>query len=253
MSQSATISAFVICMNEENQIRRCLESISWCDEIIIIDSGSTDRTLDICKEYTSKIFQRPWPGFVAQKQFGLDQCTSEWILNIDADEEVTHDLKLEIKELLSKPVTFDGFELPRVVNYLGGFWRKGGWYPEFRLRLCRRAKTRWGGSSPHERAIVDGPTMKLKGELHHYTYSTIASQVRSLNSLSSASATTLWEGGVRASLFKIVVHPVARFIKFYLIRRGYREGFRGFVVALIDAFGVLLKYVKLWEKEHFHS
>jgi glycosyltransferase involved in cell wall biosynthesis len=241
------ISAFIVCMNEEQQIRRCLESIKWCDEIVIIDSGSTDKTLDICREYTDRIFVRPWPGFVAQKGFGLEQCRGEWVLNLDADEAVTPELRDEMLAAVTAPGDYNGFYLLRVVFYLGKFWRKGGWYPEYRLRLCRRAVTTWGGSDPHEKAIVEGATTRLNSELWHFTYDNISNQIRSLNKFASDTAATLYGKGKRFSVSQLILNPIARFIKFYVFRKGYKEGFRGFLVAIFETFYVFLKYAKLWE------
>ena len=131
MEGRSSISAFIICFNEEANIRRALESVRWCDEIIIVDSGSTDSTLSICKEYNVKIFERPWPGFVLQKRFALEQCSKDWVLNIDSDEEVTPELREEIKEILtldhSKVPVADGYLLLRVVFYMNKWWKKGGW------------------------------------------------------------------------------------------------------------------------------
>ena len=244
-----TISAFVVCKNEDFQIRRCLESLRWCSEIIVVDSGSTDKTLEICKEYTSKVFHRDWTGYVDQKAFALEKCCGEWILNIDADEEISPALKEEIIEALSSPSVgnINGFYLSRVVFYLGRWWRQGGWYPEYRLRLCRRAATTWGGDDPHEKAIVTGETRRLKGELHHYTYADIRDHVARLNGYSSSAAMSLHVKGKTASLSDILLRPLFRFFKFYIARRGYRDGFPGFLVAILESHYVFLKYVKLWE------
>ena len=247
----AGISAFITCCNEADNIRRCLESVKWCDEIVVVDSGSTDGTLEICKQFTDRIYQRPWPGFVEQKRFALEQCTCDWVLNIDADEEVSPSLKAEMLAILqnsrASPATIRGFYVPRVVFYIGRWWFKGGWYPEYRLRFCQRAYTSWGGHDPHEKAIVDGATAKLKQPLHHYTYTDFSDQVRSLNSLSSSAAASLFEHGKRASFVEIAVRPIVRFVKFYFIKFGYREGLAGFIVACLEAYYVFLKYAKLWE------
>ena len=250
-SRNSTISVFVVCCNEEQKIRRCLESVSWCDEIVVIDSGSTDSTLEIVRNFTQKIISRPWPGFVEQKRFGLEQCTGEWVLNLDADEEVSPELRSEISALLARDaqgaVTQNGFELQRTVFFLGKWWRKGGWYPERRLRLCRREVTTWGGDNPHEKAIVQGAVGRLGGELYHFTYTNLADQVRSLNSLSTAAAETLFAKGVSGSLAACVTRPLARFVKFYLIKKGFLEGPEGLLVALMETWSVFLKYAKLWE------
>lgn len=245
------ISAFVVCCNEEKNIRRCLESIKWCDEIVIIDSGSKDRTLEICREYTSKILHKDWAGYVEQKAFGLSQCSSEWALNIDADEEVSPELQVAIKSALqsneANDKKIDGFQISRVVFYMGRWWRRGGWYPEYRLRLCRKSKTSWGGNDPHEKAIVDGTTKKISGELRHYTYSDISDQVNRLNRYSTTIAHNMFKGGERSNLLKIIFNPLSRFIKFYFLKKGFLEGFPGLVVAYIEAYYAFLKYAKLWE------
>ena len=246
----ASISAFIICCNEARQIERCLESIKWCDEIIIVDSGSTDGTLEICRRYTDKILHRAWPGFVAQKRFGLSECTKDWVLNIDADEVVTQELRDEIIDVLETDGSgrkINGYALNRVVFFMGKWWRKGGWYPEYRLRLCRRSATTWGGSDPHEKASVDGTTGVLHGELSHYTYDDLAHQIRSLNSHSSAAAKSLHDKGVRSGLGRLIFRPLGRFFKFYLLRKGFLEGTPGFLVAISETYYVFIKYAKLWE------
>ena len=251
MPGRARVSAFVICKNEERNIRRCLESVKWCHEIVVIDSGSTDETLSICREYTDKIHVRNWPGYVEQKRFGLAQCSEEWVLNLDADEEVSRELRDAILEAVSDRRDWvkdiNGYEINRVVFYLGRWWRRGGWHPEYRLRLVRRSAAAWGGDDPHERAEVSGRTAKLKGELRHYTYTDINSHLNSLNALSNVAARTMFDKGKRASTLNILVNPVMRFLKFYFLRRGFLEGFAGLVVAHLEAYYVFLKYVKLWE------
>lgn len=246
----ANISAFIVCMNESDKIERCLKSITWCDEIVVIDSGSTDGTIDLCKKYTDKIIIRSWPGYVEQKKFGLEQCQSEWVINLDADEVVSDELKDEILLILEdNNQTINGYYLPRVVFYLGKWWRKGGWYPEYRLRLCRKSATQWGGHDPHEKTIVSGETKKLKGELQHYTYGDITHQIRTLNSYSTQAAHTLFERGKRVNKIKIFLNPALRFIKFYFFKKGFLEGFPGLIVAFLEAYYVFLKYIKLWELE----
>ena len=248
MNTSSTISAFIICQNEEANIRRCLESVKWCDEIIIVDSGSTDNTLNICSEYNTKIYQRGWPGYVAQKRYAIEQCSCEWVINIDADEELSPDLQEEIKNYLKNDdQTVNGYQVNRVVNFLGKWWRSGGWYPEFRLRLCRRQATTWGGEDPHEKAIVSGAVKKLTAELYHYTYRDIHHQVATLNNYSSQAAKSLFKKGKKPSILKMLFNPILRWIKWYFLKQGFREGFLGLVMATLEAYYVFLKYLKLWE------
>lgn len=243
------ISAFIVCCNEEHNIRRCLDSLRWCDEIVIIDSGSKDRTLAIAREYTDKIFHYDWAGYVQQKRIGLGHCSSDWVLNLDADEELSPELRQEIEEILCGKTHngINGYYLSRVVFYLGRWWRRGGWYPEYRLRFSRRALTTWGGRDPHEKAIVEGATRRLRGELHHYTYISMNDQISRLNNFSSTAARTMYSAGKRASLWNLFFNPPMRFLKFYFLKRGFREGLPGFIVAALEAYYVFLKYAKLWE------
>ncbi|MBN8550316.1 MAG: glycosyltransferase family 2 protein, partial [Deltaproteobacteria bacterium] len=234
-------------------IERCLESVKWCDEVIVVDSGSKDRTLEIARRYTDKIFEREWPGFVAQKRFALQQCSSDWVLNIDADEVVSPELRDQILGVLTdrspEGNAVDGYQLSRVVFYMKRWWRNGGWYPEYRLRLCRRSATTWGGEDPHEKAMVTGATKRLSGELQHYTYSNMTSQMNTLNKFSETAAKSMFARGERFSVVKLVGRPIARFIKFFFLKSGFKEGFPGFLVACIESFYVFLKYAKLWELE----
>lgn len=245
------ISAFIICFNEEQKIERALKSISWCDEIIVIDSGSTDRTREISLQYTKNVINRTWPGHVAQKQFGLSQCSHDWVLNIDADEEVSPELRTSIESILQESTPaierFAGFQVSRIVRFLGRWWDHCGWYPEYRLRLLRKSKASWGGLDPHEKATVTGRVGTLKGDLFHYTYSSMADQINRLNRFSTHSAESLRKQGVSFKLFNLVANPIFRFCKFYFIKRGFLEGKAGFIVAVYEALSTFLKYAKLWE------
>ena len=245
------ISAFIVCKNEALSIERCLQSLSWCTEIVIVDSGSTDATLEICAKHKCRIVHREWSGYVEQKSFGLSLCSQSWILNLDADEEVSPELHSEIRAMLmqdaSGNVKEDGFELLRVVFYLGRWWRKGGWHPERRLRLARRERVTWHGEEPHEHASVPGQVGRMQGELRHYTYRDIADHVSRLNAHSTSAARALYAKGTKPSLVSLLLKPKARFAKFFLLRRGYREGLPGLLVACMEAFYVFLKYFKLWE------
>ena len=170
---------------------------------------------------------------------------------LDADEEVSPELREEIQTLLRRDaegsLREDGFELLRVVFYLGRWWRLGGWHPEWRLRLARRDKVTWHGEEPHEHARVSGAVSRLRGELRHYTYRDIADQVARMNSHTSAAARSLHAKGRRAGLADLLLKPKARFFKFYILRKGWREGLPGFLVACMEAVSVYLKYFKLWE------
>ncbi len=246
-SARASISCFIICFNEERNIRRCLESVKWCDEIIIVDSFSTDRTLEICREYTSHIFQRPWPGYVKQKRFAFSLATHDWVLNVDADEEVSLQLRNEILFVLQQnDPAVDGFYLPRLVYYLGRWW-KHGWYPGYRLRLFRQAKVRWGGVDPHEKALIRGHADFLYGDLYHYTYRDISHHLDAINSLTEVAAHEKQRRRRQVRVSDLLLRPLWRFLRFYLLSGTVRYGVPGFFAAVTSAVYVFLKYAKLWE------
>jgi len=252
MSSKLPISAFVITFNEEDRLEPCLQSLAFCEEIVIVDSFSTDRTVKIAESFGAKIFQRPWPGYRAQKEFGLGCTTYEWVLNLDADERVSNELRAAIFAAVEKQVAGNvtaGYFVNRVVFYLGRWWRLGGWYPEYRLRFFQKSKVTWGGEDPHERPEVDGKTERLEGELQHFTYRDMADQFQRLQAHSTAAARTDFNRGRRFSLWKLIFNPLVRTLKFYFLKKGYREGVAGLIVAIAEGYYTFMKYAKLWECE----
>jgi glycosyltransferase involved in cell wall biosynthesis len=242
----ARLSCFIVCRDEEANIGGALESVKWCDEIVIVDSFSRDRTLQICRGYTDRIFQRAWPGFVAQKAFGLEQTRFPWVLNLDADERVSPELREEIERELRDPRA-DGYYVPRLVHYLGRWWRHGGWYPDYRLRLFRRDRVVWGGIDPHEKVILRGRSARLRGPLLHYTYRDIGAHVGTINRFTGVAAWELLVRGRRATLADLLLRPLWRFVRYYVLRLGCTQGIAGLFVAESAAFYVFAKYAKLWE------
>lgn len=241
------VSAMIICQNEARRIRPCLESLTWCDEIVVVDGGSTDGTLDICREYTDRVISNPWPGHRAQKQFALDQTTQPWVLNVDSDERVPAPLREEIQWMLAHDgAGVDGFQVPRLVRYLGRWWWRGGWYPSRRLRLFRREKTKWGGIDPHEKAVVDGPVAKLAEPLYHLSYENVTHHIRSMDRLTDVSSRA---DPKEAKAERLYLRPPARFLRSFLVGRGFVEGFPGFFIAMASALYVHVKYVKA-DEEH---
>lgn len=246
----ATVSAIVVCFNEERNIGPCLESLRWCDEIVVVDSFSTDRTVEICRQYTDRVIQRPWPGYREQKAFAHSQATKEWVLLVDADERVSPELKNEIQEALN--LGGDGyaaFAVPRLVFYLGRWWRRGGWYPDYDVRLFRRDRATWGGSDPHEKILVDGKVRRVRHPLYHFSYRDIADHMERINKFTSISSKELAQGRQRWRLVDALLRPAFRFFRCYFWQRGFLEGFAGFYVAVTAAVYVFLKYAKLWELE----
>jgi len=252
------ISAFVICFNEGEQIKDCLDSLSFCDEVFVIDSFSTDKTVEIAKAWGAKVVQREWTGYRDQKAFGLSNVAHEWVLNLDADERVSTELQKNILRILTERKQdphgsgseLVGFYVNRVVFYLGRWWRAGGWYPEYRLRFFRKSKVVWGGIEPHEKPIPAGPTGILPGEIYHFTYKNIDEQISQLHRFSTIAAQEDYKAGRRASLVSLVFNPIVRVLKFYILKRGYREGRAGLVVAITEGFYTFMKYAKLWEHEY---
>lgn len=257
------VSAFIVCFNEEDQIRDCIESLRFCDEIVVIDSFSTDRTVEIAREMGATVIQRAWTGYIDQKSFGLAQVKHEWVVNLDADERVSPELRENILALLEqeraavdkgqnagRPV---GYYISRVVFYLGRWWRRGGWYPEYRLRVFQKSHVRWGGVEPHEKPIIEGRTGRLVGEIQHFTYENMDDQLRRMHQFSTIAAKEEFKSGRRASVASIVFNPVMRTFKFYFLKKGYREGTAGLIVALIEGYYAFMKYAKLWELQYNES
>jgi glycosyltransferase involved in cell wall biosynthesis len=236
------ISCFIICQDEGNDIVKCLESVSWCDEIVVVDGGSADGTPELCKRYTDRVFHNPWPGYVEQKKFGFALTTQPWVLNVDADERVSPGLREEITKLLhDPPVGVHGFYVRRLVYYLGRWWRRGPWYPGYRLRLVRRSRASWGGTDPHDLAIVRGKTRRLREPLLHYTYRDIFDHLASVNRLTDVAAGSKTS---RPSGFAVMMRPAWRFAWTYTFAGGFREGFAGLFVCMTAAFYVFLRLAK---------
>jgi glycosyltransferase involved in cell wall biosynthesis len=245
---SAKVSAIIVCFNEEGHIRECLESVRWADEIVVVDSHSKDGTLEIAREFTDRVFIRDWPGYREQKQFALDQARFEWVLNIDADERVSSELRDEIRrELSAGDPAISGFYIPRLVYYLGRWWRRGGWYPDYRLRLFRRTRACWGGINPHEKVVLDGPTRRLCGNLLHFTYADVSEHLLTVNRLTDISAAEVLKRERPPGIATLVVRPTWRFFRSLVIDRGAVEGWPGLFVAATAGFYVFLKYAKARE------
>jgi glycosyltransferase involved in cell wall biosynthesis len=242
------LSATIITWNEEKNIRDCLESIRWMDEIIVVDAFSSDATVARCREYTDTVLQREWPGHVQQKQFALEQATGDWILSLDADERLSPEAAEEIKAcILGKPPAVDGFIFPRQSFYLGQWIKHGGWYPDRKLRLVRRGRARWTGEDPHDKLEVPGSTQQLQGKIYHYVYSDISHQLKTVDSFSRITAQQWHRRGMKARLAPLMFKPPLKFIETYLWKGGVLDGMPGFIIAVISSYYVFLKYAKLWE------
>ncbi len=239
-----TISAVVICFNEEAAIRDCLESVKWCDEIVVVDSNSTDRTVEIAREYSPKLIQRPWPGYIAQKNFALEQATKDWAFSIDADERCTPELRADIERALAASEGVNGYRVKRHVHYLGRWINHGGWYPDWKVRLVRPGKAKWTGVDPHDKLVAEGTTRDLGGELVHLTYRDFAHQLRTIDRFGDVAVAEWMKEGRRPSLLKLLFHPPIKFLECWIWKLGLLDGWAGFVIAKASAFYVFTKHVK---------
>ena len=245
--QGPKVSVYMITYNNEETVEMALKSVAWADEIVIVDSFSNDRTVEIGRKFTDKLFQRKWPGHRDQYQYAADLTTHEWIMFVDADEEVFPELAEEIrKELNGKVEGVDGFFVYRRTFYLGRWIRYGGWYPDGEIRLYRRNKGRWEGGL-HARVVVNGRVQSLKNLYHHYTYRNISDQIQTIDKYSRIAAEDMAKQGEKFNLFKLLFHPPFRFIKEYFFKSGFRDGLPGLVIAMSTMYYVFIKYAKLWE------
>ena len=245
------ISICIICFNEEKNIRRCLEGSKWADEIIVIDSMSQDKTVKIAREYTDKVYQRSWVGYIDQKNFALSKAKSEWILSIDADEEISQGLQYEIKKVIEKENAKDGYTIPRRSFYQGRWIKHSGFYPDRQLRLFRCNKGYWVGKRVHERVNVEGEIGLLKNDLLHYPYKgSISGQLQAVDRFSSLLAENIYEEGRRYHLFLLLVRPIFKFAEVYFVKLGFLDGLAGFIIAITSAYAIFVRYVKLRELQN---
>ncbi|MDR4506720.1 MAG: glycosyltransferase family 2 protein [Candidatus Brocadiaceae bacterium] len=248
MNQNFSISACIITLNEASRIRDCLESIKWVAEIIVVDSYSSDNTVEICKEYTERVYQRTWPGNIEQKNYSIGLARHDWILSLDADERLSGDLIREVQEALHNPKDIVGFFFPRLSRYLGKWIYHGDWYPDYQLRLFKREHGKWQGTNPHGRVFVSGKTRRLKHSMFHFNYKNFSHQLKTIDNYSDIFASVMLERGKGFSLFQLVLRPLYKFIKVYILKRGLLDGLPGFILAVSNAFYIFVKYVKLWEQ-----
>jgi len=243
------VSVAIITKNEERNIEEALESVKDFEEIVILDSFSTDKTIEICKRYTDKIYQHEWKGFAVQKQIAIEKTTLPWILVLDADERVTDSLKMEINEKI-RVKDFDGYFIPRRNFFIGKWIKHSGWWPDYTLRLFKKEKGKVEIREVHEKIIVDGKTSYMKEPFLHYTYQNIEEFIKKMNNYASLSAQEIVKRNPsRYKIFyKMIFSPCFTFLKMYIFRLGLLDGIRGLILAMLYSFYGFLKYVKAWEK-----
>ena len=243
------LSVVIIACNEEKNIRDCLESVKWADEIVLIDSGSKDKTLDITKEYTDKIFFKEWEGFSKQRVFSLEKVSYDWVLCIDADERVSPELKDEILELRKSGFRYSGYFIPRRNYFLGKHITSCFWYPDYQLRLFDKKNTKVSERKVHEGFLVEGNKANLKNDLIHLTHQTLSETLTKINHYSTLEAEERFMNKKIGAL-DILFHPIAAFLNHFISRKGYKDGIYGMLVSIIHAMTNLMTYMKMWELQN---
>jgi glycosyltransferase involved in cell wall biosynthesis len=250
--EAMNVSVVLITRNEAGRIRRCLDSIRWADEIVVVDQHSTDGTPAVCREYGARLFSREMAaGFGEQRNFAIAQASRHWILSLDADEEVTPPLREAIQGAIADPGDYVGFRIPRLTEYLGRFIRHCGWYPSPVLRLFRRGYGRFTDALVHEELRVDGPVGNLQEDLLHYSYDSLSEHLQKLELYTTYDSLMLACRGVRLTPTNapwfLIGKPLLVFLRKYVWQQGFREGYRGLVLSGMVAFVTFVNYAKLWE------
>jgi glycosyltransferase involved in cell wall biosynthesis len=240
------LSAVIITKNEEANIRRCLESVKFADEIIVVDSNSTDKTTAIASEFGAKVFTREWQGFGPAKQEGVNQARGEWILSIDADEIIPVELAAEITSKISSNNGFSGYYLNRKTRFLGRWMLHSGWYPDYVLRLFQKKYGKFNTAVIHESVETSGKTDYLKNDLLHYSHPDLESYLEKFNRYTTVGAQEAYKSGKRAGWSEIIFKPQAAFLKHYITGQGFRDGLEGLILSILSSMAVLVKYAKLY-------
>ena len=242
------ISACIITFNEERNIKRCLGSLAWADEIIVVDSGSSDGTEEICRSAGARFFVNPFSGFRDQKNTALSKASNEWIISLDADEWITEGLRDEVLRAL-EGTDFDGFYMPRMNHYGDKFIRHSGWYPDLKIRVWKRSRGKWVGRNVHERVNVDGKIGYFKNGIMHFTYRNVSDHLKRIDTYSSLSAQERFDSGDRFSYGKLLFKPMAKFLKSYIVKRGFMDGLEGFIIGTMSFYLKFLEEIKMKEHE----
>ena len=243
------LSVIVITRNEERNIAECLESVSWADEIVVVDAQSSDRTIELARQFTKKIYVNKWQGYGESKNFALTHVTHEWVLWLDADERVSADLRNEIQHILSASGNiFAGYEVARRAYFLGKWIRHCGWYPGYVTRLFQKSAGKFLTSRVHERLEIVGEIGRLRNDLLHFTDLTLFHYFSKFNRYTSLAADDVIHAGRLFSLYDVLVRPPFLFFKMYIVRRGFLDGIHGLVLSLLSAAYVFVKYAKVWER-----
>src|SRR5882724_7862076 len=248
------ITAIIITLNEEKKLAGCLESLSGiADEIVIVDSGSTDGTESIARRFTDKFYFNKWPGYAGQKNLAAERSSSDWILSLDSDERLSEQLKRSIAGIKSATAQAPAYRVPRKTFYLGRWIEHSGWYPDRKTRLYDRRRARWDGDFVHESLLVDGETQDLSGDLLHYSIDSVFDHAKTANRYTDLAAQELSAKNRRAGFADLLFLPPITFFKSYILQQGFRDGLPGLSIASFASFYVFMKYLKLWEMQNNKS
>ena len=238
------ISATIITFNEERNIARAIESLRCCDEIVVVDSGSVDRTIEIAGKLGARVVEEPWHGYAAQKNFATEQATFDWILSIDADEALTEGLEAEIWQLKKLGPDCDAYTMPRLAQYLGRWILHSGWYPDRKVRLFNRNFAKWAGDFVHESVQASGKVGHLEGNLLHFTCTSLSEHLKSMDGYTTLAAEQMVSQGAKVTVGQILLDPLWTFWKTYIFQQGFLDGFEGLAIAYMAAFYTFMKYAK---------
>ena len=241
------LSVTIITRNEAANIAPAMGSVAWADDIVVVDCGSTDATVEVARARGARVFHRDWKGFAEQKNYAAEVAEHDWILSLDADERVTPALADEIRALLASDPPRAGYRIPRVSWYLGRWIRTTDWYPDRQLRLYDRRRGRWGERRVHESVTVEGAAGVLRHEIQHRPYRDLTHHLDTMNRYTTLAAEEMYEHGRRSGVGSLIALPLAAFLRNYLLRRGFMQGTRGFIISVLNSYYVLLKFLKLWE------
>ena len=238
------ITATIITLNEERNIARAIESLRCCDEILILDSGSTDRTLQLAENLGARVFEAGWRGYSGQKNWAAEQAANDWILSLDADEALSEALEAEIWSLKKSGPRFDGYTMPRLARYLGRWILHSGWYPDRKIRLYDRRKGRWVGDFVHESVHVDGRLGQLESNILHFTCESLSEHVKTMERYTTLAAQEIAARKIQVPLWRVLLDPQWTFLKSFVLQGGFLDGREGLTIAYMAAFYTFLKYAK---------
>ena len=238
------ISATIITLNEERNLARAIESLRCADEILVVDSGSTDRTVEIAQKLGARVLESEWPGYANQKNFAAEKAFHDWILSLDADESVSEALEAEIWKLKKSGAEFDAYTMPRLAQYLGRWIRHSGWYPDRKIRLYDRRKAKWEGAYVHESLRVDGKIGRLEGNLLHFTCASLSEHLRTMDRYTTLAAEQLLSTGEKPTWSRLILDPSWTFVQTYVLKLGFLDGLEGLAIAYMAAFYNFLKFAK---------